>query len=52
MIYLKDTKKYSFPQRSIDTRNGLKEEMIMAKIVHQLKEKLDKYRYGDRTIRV
>ena len=40
-ICLKDTKKHSFPQRSIDTWNGLKEEVIMAKNVHQLKEKLD-----------
>ena len=51
-ICLKDTKEYSFTQRSIDTWNGLKEEVIMAKNVHQLKEKLDKYRYGDRTTRV
>ena len=29
--------------------NGLKEEVIMAKNVQQLKEKLDKYRYRDRT---
>ena len=50
-ICLKDTKKYSFPQ-SIDAWNGLKEEVIMAKNVHQLKDKLDKYRYGDRTTRV
>ena len=48
-ICLKDTKNYSFSQRSIDTWNGLKEEVIMAKNVHQLKEKLNKYRYGDRT---
>ena len=47
-ICLKDTKKYSFPQRSIDTWNGLKENVIMAKNVHQLKEKLNNYRYGDR----
>ena len=32
--------------------NGLKKEVIMAKNVHQLKEKLDKYRYGDRNILV
>ena len=51
-IGLKDTKKYSFPQRSIDTWNGLKEEVIMAKNLHQLKEKLDIYRYRDRTTRV
>ena len=44
-----DTKKYNFLHRSIDTQNGQKEEMIMAKNVHQLKEKLDKCRYRDRT---
>ena len=51
-------KKVQFPQSSVDTWNGLKEEVLMAKNVHQLKEKLDKwsmneklekYRYGDRT---
>ena len=51
-ICLNDTKKYSFPQRSIDTWNGLNEEVIMGKNVHQLQEKLCKYRYGDRTTRV
>ena len=49
---MNDTKKYSFPRRSIDTWNGLKEEVIMTKNVHQLKEKLNKYRYGDRTTRM
>ena len=34
---------------SIVTWNRLKEEVIMAKNVHQLKEKLDKYIYGDKT---
>ena len=43
-ICLNYTKKYSFPQRSIGNWNGLKEEVILAKNVHQLKEKLDKYR--------
>ena len=38
-----------FPKICIGTSNRLKEEMIMAKNVHQLKEKLDKYRYRDRT---
>ena len=51
-ICLNNTKKYSFLQRNIDTWKGLKEEVIMAKNVHQLKEKLDKYKYGDRTTRV
>ena len=37
-ICFNDTKKYSFSQRSIDTWNGQKEEVIMAKNVHQLKE--------------
>ena len=31
-------------KRNIDTWNGLKEEVIMAKNVQQMKEKLDKYR--------
>ena len=47
-ICLNDTKN-SFPKRSIDTWNRLKEEVIMAKNVRKLKEKLDIYRYGDRT---
>ena len=44
---LEPQKKYSFPLRSIDTWNGLKEEVIMAKNVQQLKERPDKYRYRD-----
>ena len=48
-IYLNDTKKYSFPQKSIYPWNGLKKEVIMSKNVQQLKEKLDKYRYGNGT---
>ena len=51
-ICLSDTKNYSFPQRSINTWNGLKKELIMTKNVHQLKEKLDKCGYGDRTTRL
>ena len=49
---MNDTKKYSFLQRIIYTWNRLKEEVIMVKNVHQLKEKLDKCRYGDKTTRV
>ena len=49
-ISLNDTKMYSFPQKSIDTWNGLKEEVIMAKNV-QLKETLYKYKCIDRTTR-
>ena len=40
-ICLKDTKEYSFSQRSKDNWNGLKEEVIMAKNVYQLQEKLN-----------
>ena len=46
-------KKSSFSQRSINTWNGLKEEVIITtNVLHQLKEKLDKYRYGDETTTV
>ena len=48
-ICLNDTKKYGFPQRNMDIWNGQKEEVIIAKNVHQLKEKQDKYRYRDKT---
>ena len=37
------TKNKCFPQRSIDIKNGLKEEVIMAKNIEQLKVKFDKY---------
>ena len=47
-IGLNDTKSYSFPQRIIKTWNGLKEEGIMERNV-QLKERVVKYRYRDRT---
>ncbi len=49
---MNNTKKYSFPHRSVDVWKGLKEEVKKAKNVNQLKEKLDKYRYGDGTTRV
>ena len=48
---LKDTKKHSFPQRSIEAWNNLPEEIVTAKCVHKLKEKLDSYRNGDGTTR-
>ena len=47
---LSDIKKYSFPYRTIDKWNDLKEEVVAANSVHMFKEKLDKYGYGDRTI--
>ena len=42
---VRDVKKYSFPQRCVETWNGLSE--MSAPSVHSFKEKLDKYRYGD-----
>ena len=47
---LKDTKKYSFPHRIVDTWNGLKEEVVTATNIHKFKEMLDIWRYGDRTL--
>ena len=47
-ICLNDTNKYSFHQRSIDTWNGLKEEVIMAKNV-ELKTKQILIRRQDHT---
>jgi len=47
-----DVKKYSFPARSIDVWNQLKDEVVRAGSVSSFKEKLDKTRYRDRTPRV
>merc|ERR1711980_62486 len=44
---VRDVKKYSFPQRCVETWNGLSEDVVSAPSVHNSKEKLDKYRYGD-----
>ena len=44
---LKDTKKYSFPHRIVDTWNGLKEEVVTATNIRKFKEMLDICRYGD-----
>ena len=44
-----DIKKYSFPHRTVDIWNDLREEVVVAANVHMFKEKLDAYRYGDRT---
>ena len=48
---LKNTKKYSFPQRTIDIWNGLSEVTVTAESVHSFKAKLNMERYGDRTTR-
>ena len=38
---LKDIKKYSFPHKTVDIYNRLKEEVITAINIHKLKEILD-----------
>ena len=43
---------YILREVSTHTHTDTQEEVIMAEIVHQLKERLDKYKYGDRTARV
>ena len=47
---LKDIKKYRFPHRTVDTWNGLKEEVVTATNIHKFKEMLDIWRYGDTTL--
>ena len=47
---LKDTRKYSFPHRIVDSWNGLKEEIVEATIIHKFNEIMDIWRYGDRTL--
>ena len=46
----KDTRKYSFPHRIVDTWNGLKEEVVAATNIHKYMVVLDIWRYGDRTL--
>ena len=45
----KDVKKYSFPHRTVDSWNNLCEEVVTATNIHMFKERMDRYRYGDRT---
>lgn len=33
--------KFTFPPKNVDTWNGLKDEVVTANCVHQMKEKLD-----------
>ena len=47
----RNIKKYSFPYRSIPAWNGLDEETVCAKTIHEFKANLDKKRYGDGTAR-
>ena len=41
---LKDTRKYSFPHKIVDTWNGLKEEDVETTSIHKFKEMLDIWR--------
>ena len=47
---LKDVKKFSFSNRSLEAWNGLKEEVVAAGNSHMFKQKLDENRYGDGTV--
>ncbi len=47
---LRNIKRFSFPHRTVDTWNGLSEEIVTADNVHIFKDKLDKCRYGDRSL--
>lgn len=44
-------KKYSLPHRNINGCKELEEEDIEAQCTHKLKERLDKCKYGDRTLK-
>ena len=46
---IKDVKKYSFPHRTVDIWNDLSDKVVTAASIHVFKDKLDRYRYGDRT---
>ena len=47
---LRNIKRFSFPHRTVDIWNGLSEEIVTADNLHIFKDKLDKYRYGDRSL--
>ncbi|MPC48451.1 hypothetical protein E2C01_042224 [Portunus trituberculatus] len=47
---VKDIEKYSFPHRMVEKWNALSDEVVTAHSVHSFKKKLDKWRYGDRTL--
>ena len=44
-----DVKKYSFPHKTVDIWNELSEEVVTSASIHVFKERLDRYRYGDKT---
>ncbi|MPD04299.1 hypothetical protein E2C01_099978 [Portunus trituberculatus] len=45
-----DIEQYSFPNRTVEKWNALSDEVVTAHNVHSFKEKLDMWRYGDRTL--
>jgi len=46
----RDTKKYSFPYRSIEILNNLDAEVVHGRNINEFKAKLDNKRYGDGTV--
>ncbi|MPC75059.1 hypothetical protein E2C01_069443 [Portunus trituberculatus] len=47
---LRDIKKFSFSHWMLGILNRLSEEIVAAESVHKFMEKLDKSRYGDRSL--
>ncbi|MPC60317.1 hypothetical protein E2C01_054357 [Portunus trituberculatus] len=47
---LRNIKKFSFPHWTVDIWNGLSDEIVTAESVHKFREKLDKCRYGYRSL--
>ncbi|MPC68950.1 hypothetical protein E2C01_063163 [Portunus trituberculatus] len=50
MQCLKDIEKYSFPHRTVEKWNALDNGSVRAHSMYNFKEKLDKRRYGDKTL--
>ncbi|MPC34062.1 hypothetical protein E2C01_027435 [Portunus trituberculatus] len=47
---VKDIGKYSFPHKTVEKWNALDNGIVTAHSVHNFKEKLEEWRYGDRTL--
>ncbi|MPC76132.1 hypothetical protein E2C01_070537 [Portunus trituberculatus] len=47
---VKDVRKYNFPHRTVVKWNALDNGIVAAHSLHNFKEKLDKWRHGDRTL--
>ncbi|MPC33751.1 hypothetical protein E2C01_027111 [Portunus trituberculatus] len=47
---VKNIGKYSFPHRTVEKWNALNNEIVTVHNVHNFKKKIDKWRYGDRTL--